>query len=205
MQSDILSTDLLVLRKIPHLGANLIINGISPKYGKMSFFLKNAVSSQSKFNTFDVFRLLEIQFRNGTGDLAKCLEADIIADYSGVASTYDTFTAACNLSKFCLDNILPDDSQPRVFQAVCVALKRMADNLQHPPAALTGFALCYLLESGLLDSASMSSRDQAQCRMLLEMSQGGDMPPLTEENWQNLWLWTQEQLKRAEVPFPAQN
>ncbi len=204
MPKEIHRTDFLVLRKLPHLGANLIISGISPEYGHLTFYLKHAAGGNSHhFQFFDVFRLLTLDFSCGrASDFCRCQDAEPIADYSAIAQDYPSFQTACDLSRFCLDNIPSDAPCPETFRAICVALARLQTKSQPKEAVLTGFFLNYLLEGGWLDTSSLTPREQAQCRILIEMGAGGDMPALSAEIWGKLWDWTRLQLRRTELSLP---
>lgn len=201
MNRETYRTDFLVLRKTPHLGSNLIVSGISPEYGRLAFYLKHAAGGDKHhFQQFDAFRLLSLEFTRGkNSDFCRCVEAELSADYTEVAKDYAYFQTACWLAQFCLANILDDDARPLTFTAACVALNRLAAKTQTPAAVLTGFSLNYLMESGWLNVSSLTAREQAQCRILITMGAGGDMPALTPENWEQLWAWTHGQLRRAEL------
>jgi len=189
-------TSFLTLRRVQHLGANYIVSGLSPDHGLLSFYVRqHSRSRQSSFGSFDIFRLLDIVFRRSSGDLCYCQEAVTLADYSALTKNYDNFQAACYLADFATSHILPESPHPSTFQAACVALHRLAEQQQIPPAVLTGFGLTFLSEAGWLNQSKLSARDTAQCQILLNMARGGDMPALTPENWQSLWDWTRQQLK----------
>ena len=193
----------LVLRKTPYQGSSLIVAGLSPELGQMGFFIRQpSQKGQRGFSYFDLFRLLRVNYRKGKGELYYCQEAECLADYSALASLYENFQAACWLAQFALANVLPGLAQPRFFQSLLVALHRLSEQRQSPAAVLTGVCLTWLEEAGCLDSTALSSSEMAQCQLLLQMAAGGDMPALTEENWQQLWLWSYTQLKQCECHTP---
>lgn len=194
MPSDILTTRFLVLRKTPHLGANLIVSGISPDHGKMSFYIKPGSTAQgqgrSHSTLFDCFRLLNIQYTKGkNSDFCRCQDAELAADYTAISTDYQNFQSACFIAHFCLDNIMPEDEQHQVFTAAQVAFSRLADKSLFHHGVLSGFALVYLAESGWLDLDSLSPRELAQCQILIKMALGGDKPALTDDNWTRIWEW----------------
>lgn len=194
----------LVLRKTPYQGSSLIVSGLSPKLGQMGFFIRvPGLKSKKAFAHFDLFQLLRVNFRKGKGELYYCEEAECLADYSGLASSYENFQAACWMAKFALGNVLPGLSHPRFFCAMLVALQRLSFHLQSPAAVLTGLSLTWLEEAGCLNSTAFSAAEMAQCQLLLQMAAGGDMPVLAEDNWQQLWLWSYSQLRLCECHIPA--
>lgn len=194
----------LVLQKTPYQGSSLIVSGLSPTLGQMAFFVRlPSQKSKKVFAYFDLFRLLRVNYRKGKGELFFCEEGECISDFSMLASSYENFQAACWMAKFALANVLPGISQPRFFRGMLVALQRLSLQQQSPAAILTGFALTWLEEAGCFDSTTLSSAEMAQCKILLQMAAGGDMPALTEDNWQQLWLWSYAQLKQCECHTPT--
>lgn len=196
----------LVLRKTPYQSSSLIVSGLSPELGQMGFFIRvPGLKSKKAFSSFDLFQLLRVNFRKGKGELFYCEEAECLADYSALASSYENFQAACWMAKFALGNVLPGLSHPRFFAAMLVALRRLSSREQSPAAVLTGLSLTWLEEAGCLNSITFSAAEMAQCQFLLQMAAGGDMPVLEEENWQQLWLWSFSQLRLCECHIPAFN
>ena len=195
---------LLVLRKIPYQGSSLIVSGLSPELGQMGFFIRMpGPKSKKVFACFDLFRLLRVNYRKGKGELFYCEEAECLADFSALASSYENFQAACWMAKFALANVLPGLSHPRFFRAMLVALQRLSLHQQSPAAILTGLCLTWLEEAGCLNVTALSAAEMAQCQLLLQMAAGGDMPVLAEDNWQQLWLWSYTQLRQCECHTPA--
>ena len=195
-------TQFLVLRITPYQGSSLIVTGLSPGLGQLGFFIRQNYKGKNAFTFFDLFRLLRVNYRKSRGELYYCDEAESLADFSALSQDYQNFQAACWLAKFALANVLPGLSQPRFFLASIVSLQRLSLRQQSPAAVLTGLCLTYLEEAGCLDILRLSTSEAAQCRLLLQMAAGGDMPVLTEENWQQLWLWSYTQLQHSECHAP---
>lgn len=196
-------TQFLVLRKTVYLGQSLIVTGVSPQHGQMSFFIRGQYGVRGKFQYFDLFRLLQVQYRRSSGDLCYCENAEICSDFGQVAQFYPNYQASCWIAKFGLDNILPALEIPRFFTALVVALQRLAERRQAREGVLTGAALVYLDEGGWLNDRPLTPRERAQCQLLLQMAAGGAMPALEPANWQSLWQWSYFQLAQCDCRLPS--
>ena len=192
-------TELLVLRKTPYQDHALIINGISPTEGQMSFFLRQpSTISRRSYRFFDLFQEVNVAYRRSSGELCYSQRAEVTADYAGVAQSPEAFQAACWLSGFALANVLPHLAMPRFYRAVQVALVRLVNGRPLPEGVLTGLGLAYLEEAGVLNLEGRPASERAQCELLLRMAAGGDFPGLPDDNWRDLWQWTRRQLQAAE-------
>lgn len=193
------STDFLALRKTPYQEHALIVTGVSPDQGRMSFFVRRPSStSRRAYTHLDLFQLVHLDYRQSASELCYANNIELVADYCGVAVKQDAYRAACWISQFTLANLLPHIAMPQYFTALRVAFIRLTGGRPCPQAVLTGLALTYLSEAGWLDLTRFSATEAAQCALLLQMAQGGDFPGLTQETWDALWEWTRGELARAE-------
>ena len=193
------STEFLALRRTPYQEHAMIVAGISPEQGRMSFFLRRPPSASRKsYSYLDAYQLVRLDYRQSSSELCYASNIELVADYCGVAASLESFEAAGWISRFSLANLLPRITMPQYFTALRVAFIRLMGGRPCPSAVLTGLGLTYLREAGWLDTARLSSAEAAQCELLLAMAQGGDFPGLTPENWNALWEWTRGELARAE-------
>ncbi len=192
------TTDFLILRKIPYQDSGLILSGISPTQGQMSFFLRQSAARRRSYQFLDLFQLVSGNWRRSSGDLCYWSNVDLVEDFSGVARSTSAFEAACWLSQFTLSNTVQQMPIPRIFRALRVALTRLIAGRPTVDGVLTGFGLTFLEESGWLSFPESEKTQAAQCQLLLQMAAGGDFPALTNENWQALWNWTRNQLLNAD-------
>lgn len=193
------STELLILRKTPYQDNTLIVGGISPEYGRMGFSMGMPSGRARKAGAyFDLFQVLQVEYRGSGEELSHCRKYSVVRDYSGVASCRVGFEAACFLARFAMANILPRVSMPAFFRAMEVSLVRLCSADTQPESVLTGAGLTFLNESGLLSPQTMTPREAAQCQMLLEMASGGASPALEASVWTSLWDWTKARLLEAE-------
>lgn len=193
------STDLLILRKTPYMENGEIISGISPEYGRMSFFVRiPSERSRRRQGILDIFQEAHIEYRSTSREMPFGQNYSVIGDYTGVARSISGFENACVLSRFALTNMLPQVPLPACYNAIRVALVRLQDAKVIPAGVLTGVGLTFLNESGLLSPMDMTPREAAQCQILLTMASGGDVPALEVGVWSALWDWTRSRLLAAE-------
>lgn len=193
------STELLILRKTPYQDNALIVGGISPEYGRMGFSMGMPSGRARKAGAyFDLFQVLQVEYRGSGEELSHCRKYSVVRDYSGVTSCRVGFEAACFLARFAMANILPRVSMPAFFRTMEVSLVRLCSADTQPESVLTGAGLTFLNESGLLSPQAMTPREAAQCQMLLEMASGGASPALEASVWTSLWDWTKARLLEAE-------
>ena len=193
------STDFLALRKTPYQDHAVIVAGVSPELGRMSFFVRlPASTSRRSYAHLDIFQLVHLDYRQSSAELCYASDIELVSDYCGVAVNQASFGAACWISQFTLANLLPHIAMPQYFTALRVAFIRLMGGRPCPHAVLTGLGLTYLHEAGWLNATRLSSAEAAQCGLLLRMAQGGDFPGLSTETWEALWEWTRGELARAE-------
>ena len=193
------STDFLALRKTPYQEHALIVTGVSPDQGRMSFFVRRPAStSRRSYTHLDLFQLVRLDYRQSVSELCYASNMELVADYCGVAANQEAYQAACWISQFTLANLMPHIAIPQYFIALRVAFVRLMGGRPCPHAVLTGLALTYLHEAGWLNLTRLSVAEAAQCELLLQMAQGGDFPGLPSEIWDALWEWTRGELARAE-------
>ncbi|MFA6814961.1 MAG: hypothetical protein WCS73_01530 [Lentisphaeria bacterium] len=198
---EICKTDLFILRKIQHTGSNLIVAGVSPIYGKISFYIRNAVTKKNNFHVFDLFRVVSVSYNDNGNDLLRPQTVDLKHDFNKVANRFERFQAGCRIAKFSLSNIPNGVGCPFYYRSLVAAFHRLAESELCTEAVLTGIALTYLKESGWFGESKLSVAEMAQCQLLIQMAVGGDIPALTVENWQKLWEWAEHLLIDIECPL----
>jgi hypothetical protein len=195
-----------VLRKTPYAEASLVVAGISPEFGQLHFMVRGSRRlGRRSFPLVDLFRVLEVQYRPGKGDLLTWSSAELAADYAGVARDPETFEAAGWLAKFALSNVPAQVEHARFFQAMQVGLGRLQSAVRRPDAAAVaaavriGVCLVFLDESGQLPDYAHRPEQAAKREFLLRMALGEEaIPERSLPDWQRLEVWTLTQLRQAE-------
>jgi recombinational DNA repair protein (RecF pathway) len=207
-----LETRFLVLRLTPYSDTSLVAAGISPDQGQLRFLVRGARRlGPRQFPVLDLFRVLQVSFRNTAAELHRLASADLVADYGRLAQSFPAFQAAEWLARFALGNVLPGVGHEALFGAFCIGLGRLAEAGPDQAAqaqadsVVTGTVLTYLQEGGWLAEHDRDDRTARQCRTLLEMAAGRCPPPrLTAANWRNLRHWALGLARAAECEVPVQ-
>ena len=81
------SSQLVVLAKSPYRESALLLNGISPDYGRLSLVLHGALkSSDGKMPEADLYRELEAEFKEEENStLYTATSIEVIAAFDGIA------------------------------------------------------------------------------------------------------------------------
>jgi recombinational DNA repair protein (RecF pathway) len=192
------NTDFLILRLTPYQEHSVILGGISPQFGRMSFFVRRSTGTRRNYSCIDLFRLVNISWHRSNGELNYASEIIEISNYGAIATKPQAYMAACDLARFAMANVLVNSAMPHFFNAMRVAFIRLIESSLPADAIRTCVGLVFLNEGGWLSSHTLDSASAAQCELLLRMADGGDIPALTPENWTQLWNWTQSLLLAAD-------
>lgn len=205
-----IETRFLVLRLTPYSDTSLIVAGLTPGLGQVHFLVRGAKRLGPKhFPLLDLFRVLQVSYRDSGAELQRLAGADLLADHSGVARHLTAFQTAGWLARFALANAPAGLGQEALFEALCVGLGRLAGRTAAADAApladavVVGVLLAYLQDGGWLGAAHHDAREAGQCQRLLAMAAGRAEPPrLTAANWHDLRGWAIGLARNAECHLP---
>ncbi len=189
------TTRFLVLRKTPYSESSLVLAGISPDAGQIHFLVRGARKlGRRHFPEADLFQILEVRYRRGSGTLCTWQGAEPEASFRGVAAVPACFAGACRLAAFALANVQEGLPAPRFFAAMAAALGRLADPgagaAQAVSSSFVGAAMVFLDEHGLLPDHPDNERLERQRNWLLQAAEKpGPLPELPETDWRNLEKW----------------
>lgn len=200
---DALETEFIVLRKIPYGEHALIVSGISPDYGQLGFIVKGGAGNINRaFPDLDLFKLFQVEFKRGSGELNYLVSVSPLEDFSAVANKYERYEAASWLANFSLLNVMPMLKHPHFFNALEVGLRRLAFGELSTEAILTGVTLAFIFEEGWLAVALQDEGAAAQCRAILEMAAGNPAPNISDECWGQQFEWCRQLLLYNECRLP---
>jgi recombinational DNA repair protein (RecF pathway) len=205
-----IETRFLVLRLTPYSDTSLIVAGLSPELGQLHFLVRGAKRlGPKRFPLLDLFRVLQVSYRDTGAEMHRLGGADLVADHAGVARTLTAFQTAGWLARFALANTPAGLGQEALFEALCVGLGRLAsltpadDAVAVADAVVVGVLLAYLQEGGWLAEQTGDERAARQCQCLLAMAAGRAEPPrLTAANWHDLRRWAASLAQAAECQMP---
>ncbi len=205
-----IETRFLVLRLTPYSDTSVIVAGLTPDLGQVHFLVRGAKRlGPKRFPLLDLFRILQVNYRDTGGELQRLGNADLLADHSGVARQLLAFQTAGWLARFALANAPAGLGQEDLFQALSVGFGRLAgmtpkaDLAALTDAVVVGVLLTYLQEGGWLAEHDHDQRAARQCQCLLAMATGqAAPPPLTAANWHDLRRWAVGLARAAECVLP---
>ena len=191
------TANIIVLRKIRYQESGLIIASISPQLGRLDFIAKGARRlGGKKYPEIDLFRELEVKFREKDQGLLTPLSIELIENNDAIAEQVEAFMKMENLASFLLKNIHHGMPCPAVYASLAraLALCRMAEPA-YPWDSLV--KLVYLDENGLLsDRLSHNEgvkdekvRRNALTALLRLAVNGGPAPAFATRFWRRLEQW----------------
>ena len=199
----LVTTDFLVLRCVPTGYGATVVTGLSPDQGQLAFIIREGNAARRNMPPFDLFRLMRVGYFPEDKELQQCHEAECLQTFSGLTADYMRYQGACWLARLALLNSVPALPHSGFFAAMCVALRRLAEEQKTPVDAVSvGVCMAFLYEGGWLEGYTESPQTFRQCEILLDMAMGGPVPALTEENWRELLSWALALLEQAECRLP---
>jgi hypothetical protein len=107
----LITANLIVLRKTPYMETSLIVNGLSPDFGKLDLLAKGELKiSAKKYPVIDLFREIQVSFHESqsASTLHSVTAAELIAEHDSIAEVPENFILANKLGNFLLNNTKPD-------------------------------------------------------------------------------------------------
>ncbi len=143
------STEIVVLKKILYQESSLIINTISPQYGRMDFLIKGARTiKKKKFPVVDLFRVLNIDFKHNDGRLQTLYSVNLVSNNDDIVNNPQVFIEFCELNQFLLRHTQHLIACPLMYKAFCNALSKLKTHNNYPWCDL--IKMCFLYENGFL-------------------------------------------------------
>ncbi|MBR7127659.1 MAG: recombination protein O N-terminal domain-containing protein [Lentisphaeria bacterium] len=87
-------TSIIIFSKKPYQESDLIVNGITPDYGRISLLLHRGLKiAEKKFPSCDIFQEFDIMFddRAGNSNIFKPTEFELATDFSSIAENAKKF------------------------------------------------------------------------------------------------------------------
>lgn len=145
-------TDYMILRRTPYMESSLIVSGISPDFGRLDLLLRGARKTGKKSFPFaGLFRELSIEFRLPRGEqtLASLQNHEPVRTHDDLASSTETYLAACDFASFLLRHTRFQLPVPRTFRALSCMFARAASD-RTPSPWLPYAQLVFLHENGFV-------------------------------------------------------
>lgn len=192
----IVSSQFIILDKRPYRENALILSGISPDYGKISFVVHGAQKlSEKNFPAADLFREVEIEFNSdGTPqELYTAKSVELQTAFDDIANQPRNFKMAGKIGSFLLKNT-PCDAQPYTYDSLRSVLVNLAGmECYHPLWTLEQCAVviksAYLCENGLLPEGETEQQNEFLENLVAAGIDNAPLPDCAAEYWSALNNW----------------
>jgi len=202
------SSQLIVLAKSPYRESALLLNGISPDYGRLSLVLHGALrASDGRMPEADIYRELEVEFKEEEkSTLYTAISVEVLAAFDAVADHTREFMMAGRISAFLLKNLVPGVPQPYTYDAFRSILGRLAAGEGQGNWTLEQCAVVlkttFLYENGLLPEGTSERQRDFLENLVAAGIDDSELPGCAPGYWTKLngWLNTlldYHQLARA--------
>jgi recombinational DNA repair protein (RecF pathway) len=177
----IISGQFIVLDKTPYRESALLLRGISPDYGRISFILHGAQSGKKPLA--DIFRELEIEFedREKVQELYTAKKAEVLTDFSPLAEHHKSFVMAGRIAAFLLNNMSAGIAQPYTYDTLRSVLANLALAGSGSEWTLVQCAVviktAFLYENGMLPEGTSAAQNEFLENLV---ASGIDNSPLPE-------------------------
>ena len=215
MSDSLVSSNVIVLRKMPYKESSLILGTLSAEFGKIDLIAKGARKlSKKQFPAFDLFREVQVSFSNtGKDNLHTAINAELIQSNDALANIPENFETAGKIADFILKNSAPDLPSPLVYDALRNILRNWAleGNKQKFPwtrlQCSVIIKVSYLYENGLLPDLGEPETERAyQQQQIIETiiecgNEGIPLPHLNDSWWNQLNKWLNQLIKHHQLKY----
>ncbi|MBO5668040.1 MAG: recombination protein O N-terminal domain-containing protein [Lentisphaeria bacterium] len=195
----IISGPFIILEKRPYKEAGLLLRGVSPDYGRVSFILFGGQSLSKSAPQADIFREVEVEFEDdGTGkELFTARKMETLLDFSALAENPRNYRMAGKIGAFLLNNMPPGDVQLHSYEALRSVLSNLAglDN-GHPDWSLIQCSVvlksAFLYENGMLPEAVSPEQNEFLENLVASGVDNSPLPECPDNYWDKLNNWLNE-------------
>ena len=215
MSNSLVTTDVIVLRKMPYQESSLILGTLSAEFGRIDLIAKGARKlSKKHFPAFDLFREVQVTFpHNGKDNLHNATNAELIQSNDSLANIPESFETAIKIADFILKNSAPDLPSPLLYDAMRNILRNWAlqgDKQEFPwtrQQCSVIIKTSYLYENGLLpDLGEPETKQSYQQQQIIESiiecgNEGAQLPKLDNFWWLQLNKWLNQLIKHHQLKY----
>ena len=191
-QTVIISGSFIVLDKSPYRDSALLLRGISPDYGRISFILHGGQSAKTP--VADIFRELEIEFedKNIPQELYTAKKADILTDFTPVAEHPKSFRMAGRIAAFLLGYMPPAVPQPYTYDTLRSVLANLAladENSWSLVQCAVVIKTAFLYENGMLPEGGSPEQNEFLENLVAAGIDNSPLPDCPEKYFDTLNEW----------------
>ena len=189
------ASQFIVLAKSPYRESALLLNGISPDYGRLSLVLHGALkTSDGKMSAADLYRELDVEFKEEENStLYTVATAEVIAAFDAISDHTRSFLMAGRISSFLLKNLAPGVPQPYTYDALKSILSRLAAGEGEGNWTLEQCAVVlkttFLYEGGLLPEGTSERQRDFLENLVAAGIDNSELPECAPGYWTKLNGW----------------
>ena len=199
MSEEKLTSELIVTGKQNYGESSLIVNALSPDFGKLDFIIRGARKQGVKhYGCIDICSLYEFSFKFREAGLIPVYSYELAADFSGIGANYELFAAVGGLLNFVNGNCQPMIPQPGTFACLGNILLRAAAGCGRSEFLMfeVTLMLTFLYENGFLPDALDADEEVSNRKYMkiIEIIQSGEsrfenMVRINAAGWEALRQW----------------
>lgn len=190
----IISGSFIVLDKLPYRESSLLLRGVSPDYGRISFVLHGAQTA--KRPVADLYRELEIEFedREKVQEMYTARKAEILTDFTPLAEHRKSFLMAGKIGAFLLGNMPVGTAQPYTYDSLRSTLANLvlAGSGQEWSLVQCSVVIktAFLYENGMLPEGADTAQNEFLENLVASGIDNSPLPECPEKYYEavNSWL-----------------
>ena len=191
----IVSSPFLILKKIPYRESALLLQGLSPDYGKLSFVLHGGQSLEKSAPKADIFREVEVEFEDDLSgkDIFNAKHLETLNDFSALAGNSRNYRMAVKIADFILANT-HGEVLINTYEVTKAVLANLAgfdcgheqwDLIQCSVVLKTTF----LCENGMLPESANQNQNEFLENLVASGVDNCPLPEAQERYWNALNEW----------------
>ena len=195
----IISGPFIILDKRPYQEAGLLLRGITPDYGRISFILHGGQSLKKTAPAADIFREVEVEFEdeNSGRDIFTAVKMELLTDYSAIADNQRNYRMAGKISAFLLNNMPPGDVQLHTYESLKAVFANLAGmECSHEPWSLIQCSVvlksAFLYENGMLPESINQQQNEFMENLVASGVDNCQLPACSRAYWEQLNQWLNE-------------
>jgi recombinational DNA repair protein (RecF pathway) len=190
-------TSIIIFSKKPYQESDLIINGITPDYGKSSFLLHRGMKiAEKKFPSCDIFQEFDVVFdnKNSNSNLYKPMEFELATDFSSLAENPKNFKFIGKIGSFLMKNVQENIPSPFLYDTlrnvmIQLIIDENTEGKWTPTQCATAIKMVFLYENGLLPAEGTAKQLEIMENIISCAIEGTLLPELSAGYYTQLNQW----------------
>ena len=201
----IISGPFIVLDKLPYRESALLLRGVSPDYGRISFVLHGAQTA--KRPAADLYRELEIEFedREKLQELYTAKKAEILTDFSPLAEHHKSFLMAGKIAAFLLSNMAAGVAQPYTYDSLRSVFANLALAGSGGEWSLVQCSVviktAFLYENGMLPEGTSMEQNEFLENLVAAGIDNSPLPECPEKYYEAINSWLNSLIKYHQLKY----